>query len=135
MRLARVSYKNGQHHERWFKYEEEGRYVLAARETKIIMRGFSEEPVQSKRTLLKTRELEKRQFKTAIMGFYDESAGHQQLSEWFKKARTEYKQKIGNNRLTALKRKDPRNPLLGSVSLLAPLTLGLREVAHTSALA
>jgi PD-(D/E)XK nuclease superfamily len=57
------------------------------------------------------------------------------LSEWFDLARKRYKQNEGNRRFKALRRKDRKHPFFGTVSLLGPLSLGLRELAHTSMLA
>ncbi|MHB8252155.1 MAG: PD-(D/E)XK nuclease family protein [Acidiferrobacter sp.] len=56
------------------------------------------------------------------------------LSAWLEGARS-WKDKEGRRRLAWLRKMDPDHPLLGTVGLLGPLQMGLRELAHTSLLA
>ncbi|MHB1566117.1 MAG: PD-(D/E)XK nuclease family protein [Acidiferrobacter sp.] len=56
------------------------------------------------------------------------------LSAWFEEARS-WKDKEGRRRLAWLRKADPDHPLLGTVGLLGPMQMGLRELAHTSLLA
>lgn len=59
---------------------------------------------------------------------------YQRLSGWFEQGRKHMKQE-GHRRIEELSGGDGQHPLLGKVSLLAPLSLGLREQAHTSMIA